>query len=167
MVPALKEFRIRPGREPLAPACPTSVLLPHFPPPLPSSGEYSKQIPRNCPAQQLTCVKVEHSSCLPLHGDHPALALDVGCSGPPVVQNDLKQLPAALHSRHHGVPHARLNVHLVGVERLVEDSLHYLEGEGKRLESLGLIIQADKTVFLMMILTISQETNGTSHNWCW
>lgn len=82
-------------------------------------------------------------------------------------QNNLKQLPAALHSRHRGVPHARLNVHLVGVECLVEDGLHYLQGEGKRLESLGSIIQADKTVFLMMILTISQETNGTSHNWCW
>lgn len=92
------------GRQPFAPAHPTSVSTPSLPQPLLGSEGHSKQILGNCLARQLTCVKAEHSSHSALRGDHPALTLAVGRGGPPVGQQDLKQPPAALHWRHHGVP---------------------------------------------------------------
>lgn len=82
------------------------------------------------PAQveMLTCVKVEDVGGLALHRHRHVVPLNVGGTDAPVRQLNLEKPPAALHAVQRHVVEARLDVRFVGVEGVVEDVLHDLQG---------------------------------------
>lgn len=81
-----------------------------------------------CSIGLFTCVKVEDVGSLPLHSHRHVVPLHVGGTDPPVRQLNLEKPPAALHAVERHVVETRLDVRFIGVEGVVEDVLHDLQG---------------------------------------
>lgn len=112
-----------------------ALLVPLLPlpstPPLQSSGVHSEQILRNCP-------------CTATYTTPPVSKLSMRVASPfmvptaftmNVVGGACRGKPCVLETP--CIPHMGLSVHCESVARLVEDGLHYPQGEASRPENLS------------------------------